>query len=147
MDSSEIFRAAVNELGAYLDADRCSLFIRDEQGIRLVNVAEYHAEGVLPAGDNFQLEDVKALIVPLNKNGVLCFDDAAHDVRIADVYKRILSRANVRSIMYVAIRVGDEAIAAFALSTTRKLRHWNESDIALAKAVADQTGIAIRQAE
>jgi PAS domain S-box-containing protein len=49
--------------------------------------------------------------------------------------------------MYVAIRVGDEATAAFALSTTQELRHWSEADIALAKAVADQTGIAIRQAE
>ncbi len=67
--------------------------------------------------------------------------------RIADVYERILSKADVRSIMYVAIRVGDEVPAAFALSTTRALRNWSESDIALAKAVADQTGIAIRQAE
>ncbi|MDQ6651917.1 MAG: PAS domain S-box protein, partial [Acidobacteriota bacterium] len=147
LDSSEIFRAAVHELGSYLNADRCSLFIRDQKRIRLANVAEYHADGILPAGDNFELEDVKALIEPLDKHGVLCFDDAAHDVRIADVYKRILSKADVRSIMYVAIRVGDEAIAAFALSTTRELRNWNESDIALAKAVADQTGIAIRQAE
>ncbi|MFN2515936.1 MAG: PAS domain S-box protein [Pyrinomonadaceae bacterium] len=147
LDTSEIFRAAVHELGSYLNADRCSLFIRDEKRIRLVNVAEYHAQGILPAGANFEMEDVKVLIEPLNKNGVLCFDDAANDVRIADVYKRILAQADVRSIMYVAIRVGDEAIAAFALSTTRELRHWNESDIALAKAVADQTGIAIRQAE
>src|ERR1043165_8079999 len=30
---------------------------------------------------------------------------------------------------------------------TRSLRHWREEDIALARAVADQTGIAIRQAE
>ncbi|MDQ2936951.1 MAG: PAS domain S-box protein, partial [Acidobacteriota bacterium] len=147
LDSSEIFRAAVHELGSYLNADRCSLFIQDEKRIRLVNVAEYHAEGILPAGDNFELEDVKVLIEPLDKNGVLCFDDAANDGRIEDVYKRILSQADVRSIMYVAIRVGDEAIAAFALSNTRHLRHWTESDIALAKAVADQTGIAIRQAE
>ena len=49
--------------------------------------------------------------------------------------------------MYVAIRVGDEVPAAFALSTTRELRHWTDSDIGLAKAIADQTGIAIRQAQ
>jgi len=49
--------------------------------------------------------------------------------------------------MYVAIRVGDGVPGAFALSTTRELRHWSDSDIALAKAIADQTGIAIRQAE
>jgi GAF domain-containing protein len=30
--------------------------------------------------------------------------------------------------------------------TTKQLRHWNDSDIELAKAVADQTGIAIKQA-
>src|SRR5678816_3390552 len=56
-------------------------------------------------------------------------------------------KANVKSIMYVAIRVGDDVPAAFALSTTKQVRQWSETDIALAKAVADQTGIAIRQAE
>ena len=49
--------------------------------------------------------------------------------------------------MYVAIRVGDDVPAAFALSTTKGIREWSEADIELAKAVADQTGIAIRQAE
>src|SRR5882724_1922996 len=147
LDSSEIFRTAVNELGSYLKADRCSLFIKDQTGSRATNTAEYHAEGILPAAANFQLEDLRTLIGSLEEKGVLCFNDAAHDLRIADVYERILSQADVRSIMYVAIRVGDEVTAAFALSTTRALRHWSKSDIALAKAVADQTGIAIRQAE
>jgi PAS domain S-box-containing protein len=147
LDSSEIFRTAVQELGSYLHADRCSLFLKDERWGRVMNVAEYHAEGILPAAPNFELQDVQALIESLNKNGVLCFNDAANDPRIVDVYQRILSKANVQSIMYVAIRVGDEVTAAFALSTTRELRCWSESDIALAKAVADQTGIAIRQAE
>lgn len=147
LDSSEIFRTAVHELGSYLNADRCSLFIKDQTGHRATNTAEYHAEGILPAAANFELEDVRALIESLEEKGVLCFNDAAHDVRITDFYERILSKAEVRSIMYVAIRVGDEVTAAFALSTTRELRHWSESDVALAKAVADQTGIAIRQAE
>jgi PAS domain S-box-containing protein len=147
LDSSEIFSTAVHELGSYLRADRCSLFLKDERRSLVTNVAEYHAEGILPAASNFGLRDVQALIESLDKNGVLCFNDAASDPRIADVYQRILSKANVKSIMYVAIRLGEEVTAAFALSTTRELRCWTESDIALAKAVADQTGIAIRQAE
>jgi PAS domain S-box-containing protein len=147
LDSSEIFHTAVNELGSYLNADRCSLFIKDQNGERATNTAEYHAEGIVPAAANFPLEDLRTLTGSLDEKGVLCFNDAAHDVRIADLYRRILGPAGVRSIMYVAIRVGDEVTAAFALSTTRELRHWSESDIALAKAVADQTGIAIRQAE
>lgn len=147
LDSSEIFHTAVHELGSYLNADRCSLFIKDQTSNRARNTAEYHAEGILPAASDFELEDLRALIGSLDQNGVLCFNDAAQDSRISDVYERILSKAGVRSIMYVAIRVGDEVSAAFALSTTRELRHWSDSDIALAKTVADQTGIAIRQAE
>ena len=147
LDSAEIFRTAVHELGSYLNADRCSLFIKDQSGSHATNTAEYHAEGIVPAKATFELQDLRALIDSLDEKGVLCFNDAAHDVRITDVYERILAPARVRSIMYVAIRVGDEVTACFALSTTRELRHWNESDIALAKAVADQTGIAIRQAE
>lgn len=147
LDSSEIFHTAVHELGSHLKADRCSLFIKEEKTNRVTNVAEYHSAGIAPAASNFELEDVKLLIESLDQNGVLCFDDAAHEKSIADFYARILSKAQVRSIMYVAIRVGDEVTAAFALSTTREIRHWSESDIALAKAVADQTGIAIRQAE
>lgn len=147
LDSAEIFRTAVQELGSYLNADRCSLFIKDQAGNRARNTAEYHAEGVLPAASDFALEDLRVLIEALDEKGVLCFNDAAHDPRIADFYERILSKAGVRSIMYVAIRVGDEVTAAFALSTTRDLRNWSDTDVALAKAVADQTGIAIRQAE
>ncbi len=147
LDSSEIFRTAVHELGSYLNADRCSLFIKEQTGSRAVNAAEFHAEGILPAGSKFELEDLQVLIDSLEAKGVLSFNDAANDPRIAEVYERILAPAGVRSIMYVGIRVGDEIIAAFALSTTRELRTWSNSDIALAKAVADQTGIAIRQAD
>jgi PAS domain S-box-containing protein len=147
LDSSEIFHTAVHELGSQLKTDRCSLFIKDDNSQRVRNVAEYHSAGITPATADFELEDVRLVIESLDQNGVLCFDDAAHDIGITDFYARILSKAAVRSIMYVAIRVGDEVTAAFALSTTREIRHWSESDIALAKAVADQTGIAIRQAE
>lgn len=145
LDSSEIFRAAVRELGSYLNVDRCSIFMKDEDARHAINVAEYHAEGVEPAATDFDLADLKGLADALTQNGVLVIDDAPRDERIKDVYEGILSKANVRSIMYVAIRVGDDMPAAFALSTTRETRNWSESDITLAKAVADQTGIAIRQ--
>src|SRR5690349_21514678 len=146
LDSSEIYKTAVRELGSYLAVDRCSLFMRDERARCALNVAEYHVNGVEPAASDFALAHLQQLISALDQTGVLPFIDAAKDERIADLYTNILSKANVRSIMYVAIRVGDDVPAAFALSTTRELRCWNQSDIALAKAIADQTGIAIRQA-
>lgn len=147
LDSHEIYKTAVRELGSYLAVDRCSLFMRDDRATCAMNVAEYHADGVQPAASDFALAHLQALIKALDETGVLPFTDAANDKRIADLYRNILSKADVKSIMYVAIRVGDDVPAAFALSTTTHLREWNEADIAMAKAVADQTGIAIRQAE
>ncbi|PYS70982.1 MAG: hypothetical protein DMF69_11870 [Acidobacteria bacterium] len=147
LDSQEIFQTAVKELGSYLKVDRCSLFMRNDPSQCATNVAEYHADGVQPAASDFALSHLQALIAALDETGVLPFNDAANDARITDLYNNILAKANVKSIIYVAIRVGDDVPAAFALSTTRELRHWSEADIALAKAVADQTGIAIRQAE
>src|SRR5689334_6298303 len=147
LDSHEIYQTAVRELGSHLEVDRCSLFMKDDRARCAMNVAEYHAAGVKPAASDFALSHLQTLISALDKTGVLGFVDAAHDPRIADLYQSILSKANVKSIIYVAIRVGDDVPAAFALSTTKEIRQWSESDIALAKAVADQTGIAIRQAQ
>jgi PAS domain S-box-containing protein len=147
LDPLEIYQTAVRELGSYLNVDRCSLFMRDDRREYVSNVAEYHAEGVKPAASDFALTHLQSLITALDQTGVLAFTDAPSDQRISDLYQNILSKANVQSIMYVAIRIGDSVPAAFALSTTKQVRQWSEADIALAKAVADQTGIAIRQAE
>ena len=147
LDSHEIYKTAVRELGSYLNVDRCSLYMRDDRAQRATNVAEYHVADVEPAASDFALAHLQSLITALDNTGVLPFSDAANDQRIVDLYQNILSKANVQSIMYVAIRIGDDVPAAFALSTTKHIRQWSEADIALAKAVADQTGIAIRQAE
>src|SRR5439155_1223814 len=67
------------------------------------------------------------------------------DETIRDLYQGIVKQ-DVKSIMYVGVTVGDELLGAFALSTTKQMRRWSEADIEVAKAAADQSGIAIRQA-
>ena len=146
LEVSEVFETAVRELGVHLAVDRCSLFMKDEKAGRVTNAAEYHVSDVLPAGSDFDLPQVQRLNTAMEKHGVLAFDDVAKDERIRDLYQGILKRFDVKSIMYVGVTVGDELLGAFALSTTRELRHWSEADIEVAKAAADQTGIAIRQA-
>jgi PAS domain S-box-containing protein len=147
LDASEVFRTAVRELGSYLGVDRCAIFMKDLEAGRLRMVAEYHAPGERPADRDFPLVRMKDLIAGIEQHGALAFDDVANDERIGEVYNGFLRAASVRSIMYVGIRAGEGMPAAFAFSTTRTLRHWREEDIALARAVADQTGLAIRQAE
>lgn len=147
LDISKVFTTAVRELGLHLGVDRCSVYMKHDEIGLVRNMAEYHAPGVVPAPRDFSAANLKDLGIGIEQNGVLSFDDAAHDERIDQLYHRFLRSAGVRSIMYVAIKVGDEMPGAFALSMTRNVRHWSETDIALAKAVAIQTGIAIRQAE
>jgi len=147
LDLTEVFHTAVSELGAHLEVDRCSLFMRNDKSAVVTNVAEYHVSDVQPAGHDFQFGEVGSLAAALEKENALIFNDVANDAGISDFYQKVLRDASVRSIMYVAIRVGDETPAAFALSTTKQTRRWSDSDLAIAKAVADQTGIAIRQAK
>jgi PAS domain S-box-containing protein len=146
LDVSEIFSTAVTELGSHLHVDRCSLYLKNDRENRAVNVAEYHVAGVSPAAKDFDLPAVLRLIQALDQEGVLAFDDAVDNGRIAEL-TRLPSDGDVRSIMYVAIRVGNEVSAVFVLSTTRAARKWTPADIMIARAVADQTGIAIRQAQ
>ncbi|HEX8773551.1 MAG TPA: PAS domain S-box protein [Pyrinomonadaceae bacterium] len=147
LDPAEVFRSAVEELGKHLGVDRCSLFRFDIEAGLARYVAEYSAPGLPPAGLNYDLSQFADVIAGIREHGALTFDDAATDERITEVYNRVLRARGIRSLMYVAIKVGEELPAVFAISTIRSLRRWSEEDIALARAAADQTGIAIRHAE
>ena len=147
LDVSEVFQTAVRELGTHLGVDRCTLFSVEPGMSRVFNVAEYDAPGVAPTGHEFKLPELRALATSVQQHGVLAFDDAAADERLKVIYEKILKQFNVKSIMYVAASSGDELLGAFALSTTRQIRHWTDADFELARAVADQTGVAIRQAK
>jgi PAS domain S-box-containing protein len=143
LDVSEVFETAVRELGQHLEVDRCSLFMKDKQAGLVTNAAEYHVPEVSPAGTEFDLPQVQGLSAAMEKHGVMTFDDVATDERIRDLG---ILKSDVKSIMYVGVTVGDELLGALALSTTKQVRHWSKADIEVAKAAADQTGIAIRQA-
>ncbi|HEX7175931.1 MAG TPA: GAF domain-containing protein [Pyrinomonadaceae bacterium] len=146
LEPEEVFRAAVEEMGVHLSADRCTLYMLDREAGVARNVAEFDAHGVEPAGGTFLVAPMRLLTERIIRHGVVTFDDVTADPSIRPVYEAILKRAGTRSIMYAAVTVGEEVHGAFAISTLRE-RHWRESDVALARAVADQTGIAIRQAE
>ena len=145
LDVSEVFHTAVHELGRHLGVDRCSLYMKDEKAGLVTNAAEFHVPDVEPAGTDFALPQVRSLTELMEKHGVMAFDDIAGDERSRALYDRVVKR-DVKSIIYVGVTVGNELLGAFALSTTRQIRHWSEADIEVAKAAADQTGIAIRQA-
>jgi PAS domain S-box-containing protein len=147
LDAGEVFRTATRELGRQLGVDRCALFMHDRDAGIIRSVAEHLAPGVSSAGGEYPFALIEGLVNNIRGTGVLAFEDVEHDPAIRHVYEHILKKLGTRSIMYVAIRVGDELPGCFAISTVGETRRWKPEDVALALAVADQTGIAVRQAQ
>ncbi|MBV9924803.1 MAG: PAS domain-containing protein [Acidobacteria bacterium] len=147
LDAAEVFRAATSELGQKLDVDRCAVFMLDRAAGVVRSVAEYLAPGVEGAAAEYPLALVGDLVEAIRATGVLAFEDVAQNPSIRPVYEKILKGLGTRSIMYVAIRVGEDVPGCFAISTVGRARPWHADDVSLARAVADQTGIAVRQAE
>jgi PAS domain S-box-containing protein len=147
LDIEDVFRAATSELGLHLGVDRCAVFMLDRDAGVVRSVAEYTTPGVESAASEYSLDITAKLVEKIQECGVLAFEDVEKDPAIRPVYEHILKRLGTRSIMYVAIRVGDELPGCFVISSVHERRRWRTEDIVLAAAVADQTGIALRQAE
>jgi PAS domain S-box-containing protein len=147
LDIEDVFRAATSELGLHLGVDRCAVFLLDTDAGVVRSVAEYRTPGIESAASEYSLDVTAKLVEKIKERGVLAFEDVEHDPAISHVYEHILKHLGTRSIMYVAIRVGDELPGCFVISSVHERRRWRPEDIVLAAAVADQTGIALRQAE
>ncbi|MCP9492827.1 MAG: PAS domain S-box protein [Pyrinomonadaceae bacterium MAG19_C2-C3] len=148
LDVAEIFRAAVDELGTHLDADRCVLFMIDRQEALVRNVAEYSRPGIIVSGRDFTIDSLKPLVAGIRRKGYIAIDDVASHADIPSVHRELLRSRNIASVLYVAVKdATDVLIGGFALSNVHSARHWREADIKLASVVAAQTGVAIRQAQ
>jgi hypothetical protein len=62
LDSHEIFKTAVRELGSYLAVDRCSCFMRDDRRKCATNVAEYHVTASNPPHLIFLSSHLQSLV-------------------------------------------------------------------------------------
>ena len=147
LDPAEVFRAAVIELGQALEADRCVLFIPDEATGVVRGVAAYSAPDVEPPVIEYSLKDLAGVKRLIEARGFIASDDTTNDPRLREIYETVLRPSGIQSVLYVAVRVGGDLHGAFAISKVRELRHWSEMDIALAQSIAEQTGLAIRQAQ
>lgn len=147
LDMEEVFAAATSELGLHLGVDRCAVFLLDREAGVVRCASEYRTPDVASASEVYSLNVTGPLVEAIQERGVLAFEDVENDPAIRLIYERILKRLGTRSIMYVAIRVGDDLPGCFVISSVHERRRWRTEDIVLAAAVADQTGIALRQAE
>ena len=145
----DVLHSVVDELGAHLAVDRCRVFLFDEDQKFLRSIAQSVTDNVLrwPAEMQVPVSLVEHLLPAFHETGLLKIDDAQISDQVKQVYKPLLQPLGVRSILVVAIRVGESVIGFLSLVTVKNLKKWSEAELELTKAIADQAGIAIRQAQ
>lgn len=145
----EVFQTIVDELGEHLSVDRCILYLFDHDHNLARAAAGFAADRNSISPDEFHvpLPLTKTTVEALFNDDHLAFDDVSSAAVIKDLYEGVLRERGVKSLMCVAIRVGSAITGVISFTTTQEIRHWSETDTALARAVANKAAIAIRQAE
>src|SRR5437764_6621175 len=82
LDTAEVFRAATRELGLHLGVDRCLVSMLDPSAGVARAAAEYTAPGVAPAGRDYEMPVIAALVEQIRERGVLALEDVATDPAI-----------------------------------------------------------------
>ncbi len=72
---------------------------------------------------------------------ILAINDISTDHRITDADKVIYQQANIKSILFVPLAVGEECLAMLALYHCQVAHHWSTDELDLIDLAADQAAI------
>lgn len=150
LDSEEVLKAIVNEMGLALSVCRCRLALLPSPLPEMVPVThEYVAECCSnrpPVLNEVQTVNNPFLQSVLSVNKPVAVNDPLSDPLLAPLRLRIAA-GSVRAILTTAIRVDGKPIGILSLHHCDQTHTWTEWEIDLVKSVADQAAVAIRQAE
>ena len=148
-----MFAAIARELGEALKVDGCtlSLWSKGDRFVKCVGLYNPHEPQKI-IQDYTNLSSVSSS-VPIQENPILqALLYTKKTVKSSDLeQQRNLARyelpwhAKARALMIVPLIVDDEVIGSITLRQSNTSRHWHQSDIELAEAVAAQAAIAISQ--
>lgn len=150
LEPQAIFTAITYQLGQALDVDGCALSLWTKQSKFVQCVGLY---------DRYQLkqgkisEKLPQSQVPIVDNPVLqkllhtSQPVALEDMEIHPEMNKfdLPLRSPARALLIVPLIVENKIIGSISLRQTAHTRHWSSADIELAKAVAAQAAIAVKQ--
>ncbi len=151
-----MFAAIAKELGEALQVDGCtlSLWTKSDRFVKCVGLYNPHEpQKIIPDSPNWQQTTSSA--VPIAENPILqALLYTKKTVRSTDLEKqRNLARyelpwhSKARALLIVPLIVEAEIIGSITLRQSATARHWSQSEIELAEAVAAQAAIAVQQAK
>ena len=148
-----MFAAIAKELGTALQVDGCtlSLWTQSDRFVRCVGLYNPHEEQKIILNPEEQQATTSS--VPIAENPILqALLYKKNTIDLSDLeQQQALARyelpwhAKARALMIVPVLLEEEIIGSITLRQSDDSRHWTESEIELAEAVASQAAIAIDQ--
>lgn len=145
LDLNTIFATATSEVGHLLQVDRAEIVqYLPDQSVWL-NVSSYRRTTDLPNALGLRIPDTNnAIAAQLKCNQLVRVTDYSKE---ADATNEPLSQQYPGSWLLVPLNVGEMVWGSLSLNRRDPLWHWQEWELDLARAVANQLGIAIQQSQ
>lgn len=145
LDLTTIFSTAASEIGQLLQVERVGIAQYFPQQKIWRHQAEYRRSPDIASALDVDIPDEgNPISAQLKQMQVVKLDDAS---TCDDEINRTLAQMFPGGWLLVPLPVGSSLWGSLTLTRSRRLPLWQDSELALARTVADQLAIAIQQAE
>ncbi len=145
LDLETIFSIAVEEIGKLLQVDRAAIVQYLPSRKLWLNVADYRATPDLPVALGIEIPDEGNLVVArLQRSEVVLIDNAS---TYPDEINRELAQTFPGAWLLVPLHFGSSVWGCLGLVVENRPYPWQDTEVELSLAVADNLAIAIQQAQ
>lgn len=145
LDLTTILTAATAEMAQLLDVEQATIVRYLPERHVWLHIAAYRSAPNLLEGVGLEIPDQdNPLAAQLKRGEVVQVIDVS---TLQDDFNRELAKSAPGSWLLVPVMIGDNVWGSFSLHTTQKLAAWQDAQIELAQALANQLAIAIHQSE
>jgi PAS domain S-box-containing protein len=130
----DVINSSLSDLGQLVKADRCYLFLFQENKTRMDNTHEWCASGISPQKDN--LQDLPIDIFPwwinkLKKHEIILVRDVEKMPKEASQEKELLQQQNIKSLLVLPVFSQGTLLGFIGFDKVNKLINWKKADIHL----------------
>ena len=139
---------SLRKIGLLSQLSRSYLFIFNEDSKTMSNTHEWFADGVSPQKEVLQNVPMDMFAWSINKlkNGeILYIDDVEHLPPEASSEKKEFLRENIKSLIFLPLRIGDQISGFIGFENVKLLKKWSEEDLNLLKITSDIIGNALKR--
>ena len=145
LDLETIFSTAVEEIGKLLQVDRAVIVQYLPSRKLWLNVADYRANPDLPVALGLEIPDEGNLVVArVQRSEVVLIDNVS---TYPDEINRELAQSFPGAWLLVPLHFGSSVWGCLGLVVENRPYPWQDTEVELSLAVADQLAIAIQQAQ